>query len=474
MKKILAMILSVLIVAGILGLPVFADEGEDAAEAALSAFGEDAEAPAAEETDPDAEPAGDAEAPAGEIAATAAGEDAEAPAEEDAASATGEDAEAPAAEEEEDEEEEAPAPAFAGRLASALAGGSTVTASEGDTVIFSAAVADANMGYVICWERLDSEAEDGEWESVIGEEEFSITVTEDTSRYAWRVRVIAEDETELICGPFTVTVAQNTQPGTEPAEAPAGEPAEEPAGETASEAGEDAEAPADPAEPAADEPEEEPVVIVPVQVEVTVVPAVVVEVVPMTVELPAAAEAAEPAKTPSEELAAQPEAPAAAVEADGPQTIVLEGGGEFAGLDVREEADGMSAIFASLPEGAEVTVLSIEGDWALVLADGREGYVFAADLAAWLDLPEPEEDAVPERRIFIFCSRRTQMTEGEEVWLTSRIEGYEGLEIMYQWECDRHDGLGFTDVEGANGDSFAFRATVETLSWDWRLSVYYR
>ena len=45
---------------------------------------------------------------------------------------------------------------------------------------------------------------------------------------------------------------------------------------------------------------------------------------------------------------------------------------------------------------------------------------------------------------------------------------------MYQWECDKHDGAGFIEVEGANDSVYSYGATVETLRWDWRLSVYYR
>ena len=62
---------------------------------------------------------------------------------------------------------------------------------------------------------------------------------------------------------------------------------------------------------------------------------------------------------------------------------------------------------------------------------------------------------------------------GEPVTLTSRIEGFDGYEIRYQWECDKHDGSGFRDVSGATGSSYSFSASAESLSWDWRLSVYF-
>ena len=64
------------------------------------------------------------------------------------------------------------------------------------------------------------------------------------------------------------------------------------------------------------------------------------------------------------------------------------------------------------------------------------------------------------------------MTQGEPVYLTSKLEGFEGYETRFQWECDQ--GSGFVPVEGATGDAYEIEASAETLSWDWRLMVYYR
>ena len=105
-------------------------------------------------------------------------------------------------------------------------------------------------------------------------------------------------------------------------------------------------------------------------------------------------------------------------------------------------ADGASAAVTSLPEGTE--------------ADGTDA-----------------EESENGMRVTISSSARTQMTLGEEVHLTSSIEGFDGYEVAYQWECDRHNGEGFQNVADANDDTYAFTATVETLSWDWRLTVYF-
>ena len=75
-------------------------------------------------------------------------------------------------------------------------------------------------------------------------------------------------------------------------------------------------------------------------------------------------------------------------------------------------------------------------------------------------------------KVTIFSSRRSVMEPGETVYLTSKIEGFDGYETMYQWQCDK--GNGFEDIAGANDATYAFGADVDTLSYDWKLLVYYR
>ena len=84
----------------------------------------------------------------------------------------------------------------------------------------------------------------------------------------------------------------------------------------------------------------------------------------------------------------------------------------------------------------------------------------------------PDETPVPNFKVTIFSSRRSVMAPGETVTLTCKLEGFEGYETLLQWECDK--GNGYENVEGANGDSYSFEASVETLSYGWRLTVYYR
>ena len=84
---------------------------------------------------------------------------------------------------------------------------------------------------------------------------------------------------------------------------------------------------------------------------------------------------------------------------------------------------------------------------------------------------EVNEEATTLKQVFIKSSARSCMTRGEPIYLTSYLTGFEECEIYYQWQCDK--GNGFQDIPGANSDSYSFSANKETLSWGWRLIVYY-
>lgn len=87
-----------------------------------------------------------------------------------------------------------------------------------------------------------------------------------------------------------------------------------------------------------------------------------------------------------------------------------------------------------------------------------------------ITLIEPTPTPVP-KVVTIKSSAKSTMLVGEEVRLTSKISGFEGYEVSYQWQCDK--GNGFENIAGANQSTYSFPATVETLKWSWRLIVYY-
>ena len=111
--------------------------------------------------------------------------------------------------------------------------------------------------------------------------------------------------------------------------------------------------------------------------------------------------------------------------------------------------------------------------------NGRVHYSIPFVLPEYMPLPQETEDVyapektVKTKSVQIFSSRSAVMKPGEVVILTSVLTGFEDCEeIIYQWECDMGDG--FEPLEGANSDSYQFVASVETLSWGWKLTVYFR
>jgi hypothetical protein len=88
-----------------------------------------------------------------------------------------------------------------------------------------------------------------------------------------------------------------------------------------------------------------------------------------------------------------------------------------------------------------------------------------------------EEDEIvgvaktPERSVMIRSSQGDVVTEGEIIYLTSKLKGFDGLDIAYQWQVDRGDGAGWVDVEGANRSKHMFVADRETIQYSWRLVV---
>ena len=81
------------------------------------------------------------------------------------------------------------------------------------------------------------------------------------------------------------------------------------------------------------------------------------------------------------------------------------------------------------------------------------------------------EAKAPERTVTIRSSQGDVVTEGEIIYLTSKLKGFDGLDIAYQWQVDRGDGAGWVDVEGANRSKHMFVADKETIQYSWRLIV---
>ena len=447
-----------------------------------------AEAPKAEESKP-AEAKADAEAPKAEESKPTE----EAPKAEESKPAE----EAPKAEEPKAEETEQPAesvepaeteePAetskpeaapekFTGHVEVKRVGSSEL--HYGDKVTLKAIVTKANVKYSIRWEAKIN----GEWKKLATGEKYEFIVKKENAELSYRAVAVAdskanEKESDIFKLPEVTEAPAEEEPVEE-------QPAEEPVAEEPTTEEPVVEEPVA-EEPVTEEPAEEiPAEEIPAEeIPTEEIPA---EEIPAE-ELPAEEEPVE--ELPAEELPLDETTSEEEIDEEAlveiPEVVDTPLGAapviSQADADVRVAADGLSDIFVTLPEGTVLNVLSIEGDWVLVEieVDGlvMQGYIHKKDV---LGLPEeePEVDEAGEvveipKKVTIFSSRRTVMTRGETVELTSLLEGFEDCsEILYQWECD--NGSGFVAVPGANSASYSFKASAMTLSWGWRLTVNYR
>ncbi len=85
----------------------------------------------------------------------------------------------------------------------------------------------------------------------------------------------------------------------------------------------------------------------------------------------------------------------------------------------------------------------------------------------------PEENPDP-KEVTILSSLGDTISLGEPVILTGVLEDAEDFtDVIYIWEVDKGSGE-YEAVADANGPEYSFPATIESLSWNWRLRVLYR
>lgn len=121
------------------------------------------------------------------------------------------------------------------------------------------------------------------------------------------------------------------------------------------------------------------------------------------------------------------------------------------------------------PAEGTVTETPAEGTVTETPAEGTEGETPAETAGDEGEIVG--EAKTPERSVTIRSSQGDVVTEGEIIYLTSKLKGFDGLDIAYQWQVDRGDGAGWVDVEGANRPKHMFVADRETITYSWRLIV---
>ena len=92
----------------------------------------------------------------------------------------------------------------------------------------------------------------------------------------------------------------------------------------------------------------------------------------------------------------------------------------------------------------------------------------------------PDSSLIPDSfpqtpvSVSISSSRTDTMALGEPVVLTAVLDDVaEYTDIIYVWEVDKGTGT-FESVPNANGPTYTFPASVDTLRWNWRLTVLYK
>ena len=86
----------------------------------------------------------------------------------------------------------------------------------------------------------------------------------------------------------------------------------------------------------------------------------------------------------------------------------------------------------------------------------------------------PEENPDP-KEVTILSSLGDSISLGEPVILTGVLEDAEEFsDIIYIWEVDKGTGEYEAVADAENAASYSFPATIESLSWNWRLRVLYR
>ena len=84
---------------------------------------------------------------------------------------------------------------------------------------------------------------------------------------------------------------------------------------------------------------------------------------------------------------------------------------------------------------------------------------------------EPQDGAPAECQVKIRSSRGDVVIENEIITLYSKLIGFDGVEVHYQWQVDRGDGEGWVDVEGATEPNHSFVARKDTILYSWRLTI---
>lgn len=84
------------------------------------------------------------------------------------------------------------------------------------------------------------------------------------------------------------------------------------------------------------------------------------------------------------------------------------------------------------------------------------------------DETQPEID-ISKLKVEIFSSLDDAVCDGETIYLTCKLTGFDNIKYTLQWQMN--NGGGWVDVKGATGSSHSFKADAKSIQCKWRLSV---
>ena len=150
----------------------------------------------------------------------------------------------------------------------------------------------------------------------------------------------------------------------------------------------------------------------------------------------------------------------------------------FYGLvEVHEEADENSRIFAVYENGARLFAVPAEGDWIAVIIQNKTGFVRKESLIApaHSQSKETDEDRLYDgkekiRKAPVSSSLGKAVEKGETICLSVDLGDFADCsEVFVIWEVNSGDGW----VQAAEGQTFEYQASVESLRWNFRARVFF-
>jgi len=308
----------------------------------------------------------------------------------------------------------------------------------GDIMKLEAQVTYANQPYTVIWESQDPTIGEVVWHEIGRGEQLEIKITEKSAELLYRITVKAADEQCVSSSPYHMPYIEEIWIE-EPGNVDEGEPIEE---------------------------------VVEVEEPVTTMENPVTPPPAETEPAENAGGTEETGEVPADggetgETGTQGEQVGETGAAGGTDEVPADGGenGETGTQDEQtgetgEQAGGTGEAAADGGENGEVPA---DGSQTGETGDGT-------DEAGGAGGEDAAPDTEVEMRVVIHSTKGDIIVEGETIYLTSELIGFEGLEVAYQWQVDK--GSGWENVEGATGDSWSYTATEETVGYSWRLLVY--